>query len=359
MKKIMSFFTSAVITLCIVTVFITAIKSYSAENKTVLSFGSAVNTNFEGINMEIEGDTIKFITKYPEIILGTETEIELSRTDDGYLFRPSGDGKYIVEIIYYPPTVIPEYATFWFPPVESFVYDIEIKDSIVNINSAHRLYEKNGVKTIESFLSDGKSFKTNSELGTIFGAYYLLVCIAHEMDPLFMYYIEEGEQSSEIAEESLIMSENENAEVIYIQDNNVRKERGNESPSDRFPSIGEASMPAKLFDIICIPDEGVFETESGSIRIVLIEGKRSKVYDLDYEDYEPKPSTLKKTICPENDINADGSFNIADVVCLQSFLLGKDDRAILNWMAADMYEDGVLNVFDLVCMKKALIVSAF
>ena len=102
-----------------------------------------------------------------------------------------------------------------------------------------------------------------------------------------------------------------------------------------------------------------FETESGSIRIVLIEGKRSKVYDLDYEDYEPKPSTLKKTICPENDINADGSFNIADVVCLQSFLLGKDDRAILNWMAADMYEDGVLNVFDLVCMKKALIVSAF
>ena len=356
MKKIMSVFTSAVMALCIVSVFLTAAVTNSEEANNTLTVGAVVDKSFEGVTAELDGDAIRFITEYPEIIAGTEKEISLSRTDDGYLFKPMGDGRYVVLIMHYPPAEIPLYETFWFPPVESVTYEIEVKDNVVNINAVHWSYEKNDEKFIESFMSDGTSFTTLSDLGTIFGAYFLLISLGHELDPLFIYYIDEDKESSEIAEESLIMSDDENAEIYYIQGDNMIKDDGMD-PHDRFPSVGEASLPRKMFDFICIPEDGVFETESGSLKIVLNEGKRSKVYEIDYEEYDPVPSSLKITVCPENDINADGSFNVADAVYLQSFLLGKKDRTIINWRASDICEDGILDVFDLVCIRKALIAA--
>ena len=356
MKKIMSVFTSAVMALCIVSVFLTAAVTSSEEEKNILTAGTVVDKSFEGVTAELDGDAIRFITEYPEIIAGTEKEISLSRTDDGYLFKPMGDGRYVVLIMHYPPAEIPLYETFWFPPVEAFAYEIEVMNNVVNFNSVHRSYEKNDENFIESFMSDGTSFTTPSDFGTIFGEYFLLVSLGHELDPLFIYYIDEDKESSEIAEESLIMSDDENAEIYYIQGDNMIKDDGMD-PYDRFPSVGEASLPRKMFDFICIPEDGVFETESGSLKIVLNEGKRSKVYEIDYEEYEPVPSSLKITECSENDINADGSFNIADVVNLQGFLLGKNDRTIINWRAADICEDGILDVFDLVCIRKALIAA--
>ncbi|MBO4524469.1 MAG: dockerin type I repeat-containing protein [Ruminococcus sp.] len=115
-------------------------------------------------------------------------------------------------------------------------------------------------------------------------------------------------------------------------------------------------MPEKLFSLgmFHINDD---DNRDGSLRMVLNEGKRSKIYDFDYVDYEPLPSTLKITVCPENDINADGSFNEADVVELQKYLLGKNDTDILNWRVADICSDGILDVFDLVAMRKALIAA--
>ena len=91
---------------------------------------------------------------------------------------------------------------------------------------------------------------------------------------------------------------------------------------------------------------------------MLNEGKGSKIYDFDYIDYEPLPSTLKITVCPENDINADGSFNVADIVELQKYLPGKKDTDIPNWRAADICSDEILDVFDPVCMRKALIAAS-
>ena len=55
------------------------------------------------------------------------------------------------------------------------------------------------------------------------------------------------------------------------------------------------------------------------------------------------------------DINNDGTFNIADVVAFQKWLLGETNTDLANWKAADYCEDNVLNVFDLCLMKRALI----
>ena len=358
MKKIISIITSAVMTLCIASVFIQSAFVCSAEDKKVLTDGFMLTDAFDGITVELDGDGIRFITEYHTIFVTTEKEISLSCTDNGYLFRPMHDGKYVVSIMHELPGEPPNYGSIWFPPMESFNYEIDVSDSIISITGIHRLCDdagKSGMTLIESFYADGTSSKIDTEWGTVVGVYYLNVCLSHKMDPLFMYYInQEVTQLAHIEPECFIMSNDENAEAWYIQGDNKEKEKG---ASLYFPTIGEASIPAKLFDIIDIPYGGS-ENINGSLRIVLNEGKRSKIYDFDYINYEPLPSTLKITECPENDINADGSFNVADVLELQKYLLGKDDTDILNWRAADICSDDILDVFDLVAMRKALIAAS-
>lgn len=57
----------------------------------------------------------------------------------------------------------------------------------------------------------------------------------------------------------------------------------------------------------------------------------------------------------KGDINADGTFDVTDVVLLQKWLLGVSDVELLDWETADFYEDGILNVFDLCMMKRKFI----
>ena len=59
------------------------------------------------------------------------------------------------------------------------------------------------------------------------------------------------------------------------------------------------------------------------------------------------------------DINADGSFNIADIVMLQKWLLGVSDVTLPNWKAADFCEDEKLNVLDLCMMKRKLVENSY
>lgn len=55
----------------------------------------------------------------------------------------------------------------------------------------------------------------------------------------------------------------------------------------------------------------------------------------------------------QGDVNADGSFNVADVVMLQQYLLGTDD--IIDWSVGDVVQDSILNGFDLTQMRQLLL----
>ena len=55
------------------------------------------------------------------------------------------------------------------------------------------------------------------------------------------------------------------------------------------------------------------------------------------------------------DVNADGQFNVSDVVLLQKWLLAVPDTYLADWKAADLCEDDRLDVFDLCLMKRALV----
>lgn len=52
------------------------------------------------------------------------------------------------------------------------------------------------------------------------------------------------------------------------------------------------------------------------------------------------------------DVNADGKFNIADVVIMQKWLLAVPDTRLADWQAGDFCADGKLDAFDLCLMKQ-------
>lgn len=57
----------------------------------------------------------------------------------------------------------------------------------------------------------------------------------------------------------------------------------------------------------------------------------------------------------KGDINADGVFNVSDVVLLQKWLLAVPDTHLADWKAGNFIEDDRLDVFDLCLMKRELI----
>ena len=55
------------------------------------------------------------------------------------------------------------------------------------------------------------------------------------------------------------------------------------------------------------------------------------------------------------DVNADGKFNVIDVILLQKWLLAVPDAKLSDWKAADFDKNNRLNAFDLCLMKYALL----
>lgn len=64
--------------------------------------------------------------------------------------------------------------------------------------------------------------------------------------------------------------------------------------------------------------------------------------------------TESNTFLPKGDANADGEFNIADVVALQKWLITVPDTKLADWQSADVCMDNVLNVFDICVMREML-----
>jgi len=61
------------------------------------------------------------------------------------------------------------------------------------------------------------------------------------------------------------------------------------------------------------------------------------------------------TETPNGDVNADGKFNVADVVALQKWLLAVPDTKLANWKAGNFCSDNRLDGFDLCLMKRELL----
>ena len=65
--------------------------------------------------------------------------------------------------------------------------------------------------------------------------------------------------------------------------------------------------------------------------------------------------SLRSETYVAGDVNADGSFNVSDLVLIQKWLLAVPDTELKSPKAGDLCEDGILDVFDLCVMRKMLI----
>lgn len=87
--------------------------------------------------------------------------------------------------------------------------------------------------------------------------------------------------------------------------------------------------------------------ESYSTNEITIYWNSPLTYLLTFVNYENTPV--------KGDVNADGVFNISDVVLLQKWLLAVPDAKLIDWKAGDLCEDNSLDIFDLCLMKRELI----
>lgn len=65
-------------------------------------------------------------------------------------------------------------------------------------------------------------------------------------------------------------------------------------------------------------------------------------------------TTDSNTFLPKGDANADGEFNIADIITLQKWILDVPDAELKDWQSADLCKDGKIDVSDLCVMKRLL-----
>ncbi|MDE6034364.1 MAG: dockerin type I repeat-containing protein, partial [Ruminococcus sp.] len=65
--------------------------------------------------------------------------------------------------------------------------------------------------------------------------------------------------------------------------------------------------------------------------------------------------SANKTADCTGDVNADGKFNVADVVLLQKWLLAVSNVTLPDWKAADLCEDNKIDVFDMIEMRKLIV----
>ena len=87
------------------------------------------------------------------------------------------------------------------------------------------------------------------------------------------------------------------------------------------------------------------------------------IKDWNFEEYYTDSSVMDNVTVHFNsadiesdvagDVNADGKFNIADIIMMQRYIMYQG--RILNWEAGDINKDGIINVFDLCSMKNMLI----
>ena len=114
--------------------------------------------------------------------------------------------------------------------------------------------------------------------------------------------------------------------------------------------------------------DGTFTNDEETVEAVIYDGKVEvqKWWDYSEKQEQEIADTLTMKITNvqviyavsdtlQGDVNADGKFDIADVVLLQKWLLAVPNTKLADWKAADLCEDNRLDVFDLCLMKRKLI----
>lgn len=125
-------------------------------------------------------------------------------------------------------------------------------------------------------------------------------------------------------------------------------------------TVGEKSKSVKLSGTDLISGATYGGTRCADVyEISLDDGANIcqwKYWGGDGQKFILEPAAMEKA--PEKvigDVNADGSFNVADLVMMQKFLLGAGE--LTDYAAGDLCEDEYIDVFDMIMMRKLIVSS--
>lgn len=108
-----------------------------------------------------------------------------------------------------------------------------------------------------------------------------------------------------------------------------------------------------------ITKNGVFSDEYTEAHILKKTYQSDFVITLDelpdWDTYTPGSTEPTQPETVKGDVNADGTFNINDLVTMQKWILGISDVKLADWEAGDLCEDDMLDGFDLAAMKRMLL----
>ena len=137
---------------------------------------------------------------------------------------------------------------------------------------------------------------------------------------------------------------------VQIRIHNTRYE-GNKliqkTPMEAVTANGEWSVYEAEFDL------SDWDMSNNSVTHIRIGSDNTHGYDVLFRNIE-----MRKVV-PDiiGDVNADGAFNVSDVVALQKWLLAVPDVKFADWKAGNFCNDDRLDVFDLCLMKRELLKS--
>ncbi len=349
MKKMVSIITSAVMTLCILSVFIfDAPAACSADDITLLIAGDIELTELYDTTVEIRGNSI-YIGMFDESLNVTTTDDFSCRwaDEDGYYFTPSRNGKYQLG---FPCSVTLD-------ELKMCLYNIECHDNTVDIRFSGLmiLSAEAGKRVVNIITADGKSAKFSAERITdlIPAVYYSLHLFFDE--DYWLYYTVDKDSGTFCR--SLYIPLYNNDDLVVANDTSfIDVTSVLYKQNDLLPE--GTPVPTKLVEIASSfwPPISYGELpERINVELTRTNGYETKYISFTIMNEMIIPSTLKMTNGIDNDINLDRIFNVADVVMLQKQLLGIYSVERSNWRAADICRDGTVDVFDLVYMRKALI----
>ena len=349
MKKLVSVITSAVMTLCILSVFIyDAPADCSADGTPLLTAGDIELTELCGTTVEVRGDSV-YIGMFDESLNVTTTDDFSCRwaDEEGYYFTPARNGKY--QLIFPCGGTLDE--------LKMCLYNMECHDNTVDIRFSSLMIfsAEAGKRVVNIIAADGKTAKFSAKWITdlVPAVYYSLHLFFDE--DYWLYYTIDKDSGTFCR--SLYIPLYNNDDLVVADDTTfIDVTPVNYGQNDLLPE--GTPLPAKIVEIessFWLPISYGEIPESINVALTRTNGYETKYMSFTIMNEMIIPSTLKITDGIDNDINLDRIFNVADVVMLQKQLLGIYSVERSNWRAADICRDGTVDVFDLVCMRKALI----
>ena len=116
-------------------------------------------------------------------------------------------------------------------------------------------------------------------------------------------------------------------------------------------TVGEAPLtitPRQILSAAQTDEAEIGRGFKGALDYVLLSSEETAEPDIVYtgtEDVEDTPTRIR------GDVDANGVFDLRDIVLMQRWLLAVPETRLADWEAGDLYEDTVLDGFDLAQMK--------